>query len=135
MSCDFAVWYPDKRLTDAEAEVRYGRLCEEQVEGEVVDHPSVRAFYDELVSLHPEIDHLPADRADDRELSPWSSTMDRSGGHVIMSCVWPRADYVTDLLRRLAGKHGLALYDPQAGRIFYPDQSEPPSKKAWWNPF
>jgi hypothetical protein len=55
MSCDFGVWFPDRRLTDAEAGQRYVRLCESQVEGEVVDHPSVQAFYAELTGLHPEI--------------------------------------------------------------------------------
>jgi hypothetical protein len=133
MSCDFAVWYPDRRLTDAEADERYGRLCESQV-GELVDHPSVQAFYDEVTSLHPEIDDVPEERVGDFEFSPWSCAMDRSDGHVIMCCVWSRADYVTDLVRRLARKHGLALYDPQSARVFHPDGKEVTRKKPWWRP-
>ncbi len=137
MSCDFGVWYPDKRLTDDEAGARYSRLCDGRAEGEVLDHPSVAAFYAELTGLHPEIDEIPGDRVDDTEYCPWSVAMDRSDGHVIMACVWSRAEYVSQLVRHLAWKHGLAVFDPQQGRIFYPDsQDEPelPSGKArpWW---
>jgi hypothetical protein len=137
MSCDFGVWYPDRRLTDAEAGERYVRLCESQVEGEVVEHPSVQAFYAELTSLHPEIDDIPEDRVDDTDYCPWSIAMDRSDGHLIMACVWSRADYVGGLLRDLARKHGLALYDPQQGRIFYPDEAQTPqtARKPWWKPW
>jgi hypothetical protein len=60
MSCDFGVWYPDRRRTDVEAGERYVRLCESQIEGEVVKHPSVQAFYAELTGLHPEIDEVPS---------------------------------------------------------------------------
>ena len=135
MSCDLGVWFPDRRLTDAEAEQRYARLCDGHVEGEVVAHPSVKAFYDELTSLHPEIDDVPEDRVGDHEFSPWSCAIDRSEGHVIVSCVWPRANYVTELVQRLAKKHGLAFYDPQSDRISYGDEAEAPRQKAWWNPF
>ena len=56
MSCDFGVWYPDKRLTHEEAGVRYSRLCDGQVEvelereddgrwiAEVIDLPGVLAY-------------------------------------------------------------------------------------------
>jgi len=130
MSCDLGVWYPDKRLTHEEAGARYSRLCDGQVEGEVLDHPSVAAFYAELTGQHPEIDDISEDRIDDTEYCPWSVAMDRSDGHVIMACVWSRAEYVGQLVRHLARKHGLAIFDPQQGRVSYPDSSdepEPPS--------
>ncbi len=134
MSCDFGVWYPDRRLTDAEAGERYVRLCDSQVEGEVVEDPAVGAFYTELTRLHPEIDDVPEDRIDDTEYCPWSVAMDRSDGHVIMACVWSRADYVRQLVRDLARKHGLAVFDPQEGRVFYPSDgmSAPAPKRPWW---
>jgi hypothetical protein len=121
MSCDFCVWYPDKRLTDAEAGARYMRLCEGNVEGEVVNHVAVEAFYRDLTSRHPEIDDVDEGRLDDHDYCPWSCAMDRSDGHVVMSCVWSRADYVGQLVEELARKHGLAVYDPQAERIRYPN--------------
>ena len=116
--------------TDEEARARYSRLCDAEVEGEVLEHPSVAAFYAELTAEHPEIDDIPEGRVDDTEYCPWSVAMDRSDGHVIMACVWSRAEYVGQLVRHLARKHGLAIFDPQQGRVSYPDSSdepEPPS--------
>jgi hypothetical protein len=40
-----------------------------------------------------------------------------------MSCVWPKATYVHQLVRDLARKHGLAIYDPQSDLVTYPDGS------------
>jgi hypothetical protein len=137
MSWDLSVWYPDRRLTDAQAGERYGRLCEGQAEGEVVSHPAVQAFYTELTSMHPEIDDVPVERVDDTEHCPWSIAMDRSSGHVIMSCVHSRADYVRELVRGLARKHGLAVYDPQQGRVSHPDDGgvSPAARTPWWKPW
>jgi hypothetical protein len=47
-----------------------------------------------------------------------------------MCCVWPKADYVKDLVSRLATKHGLAFYDPQSETIAYPGDG-PASKPRW----
>jgi hypothetical protein len=69
----------------------------------------------------------------DFELSPWSCTFDHSPGHLIMSCIWPKADYVDALVKELARKHSLAVYDPQSERIFYPDHTDDvASNKPWW---
>jgi hypothetical protein len=122
MSCDYAVWYPEKRLSDDEARELYLRLCDGDTSG-VVAHPAVDAFYTELTAKHPEIDTIPEDRIDDHDYCPWSCKLDRSSGHVIMACVWPKADYVGELVGTLARKHGLALYDPQSERVTYPDGS------------
>jgi hypothetical protein len=120
MSCDFAVWFPGKRLTDKEATQLYAELCESVVTG-VVAHPAIDAFYEELTAQHPELDDIPEDRVDDVDYCPWSIAFDRSPGHLIMCCVWSKAEYVAELIGRLAKKHGLAIYDPQAGKIHYPD--------------
>ena len=124
MSFDLAVWYPDKRLSDEEASERYHRLCDSDTTG-VVDHPSVEAFYRELTATHPEIDDVPEDKIGDHEYSPWSVAMDRSDGHVLMCCVWSQAEYVGDIVGRLAAKHSLAVYDPQEETITYPDARMP----------
>jgi hypothetical protein len=120
MSCDFAIWYPHRRLNDKEATNLYHALCDGVVGG-VAPHPAIDAFYRELTALHPEIDDIPEERIDDLDYCPWSVAFDRSPGHLIMCCVWPKADYVERLVKQLAHKHGLAVYDPQAGKITYPD--------------
>jgi len=129
MSCDHALWFPHRRLSDEEAGALYHRLCEGHV-SEVTPSSSVDAFYSELTAKHPEIDDVPEARIDDKEFCPWSIAFDRSPGHLIICCVWSRADYVGGLLRELAKKYGLALYDPQAERIFYPASRH--LKKPWW---
>jgi hypothetical protein len=132
MSFDLGVWYPHERLTNAAAGNLYGSLCEGTSESPK-PHPAVDNFYHELTAKHPEIDDVPDDRIGDFEFSPWSCTFDRSPGHIIMSCVWPQADYVDALVKELARKHGLAVYDPQSERIFYPDDTNyVASNKPWW---
>lgn len=119
MSFDLGVWHTTKRLSDEEAGALYVNLCESRIDG-VTPHPAVDAFYAELTSMHPEIDTIPEDRIDDHNYCPWSCALDRSPGHVIMPCVWSQAESVEKLVRELAGKHRLAVYDPQQGRVFYP---------------
>src|SRR5260370_1074011 len=132
MSCDFAVWFPDRRLDDAEAGRVYRRLCD-GVTDDIVPNPAIDAFYEDLTAKHPEIDDIPEEEIDNHDLCPWSIKLDRSPGHVIMPCVWSKADYVDQLVRTLARKHGLAVYDPQAGRIIYPEESpRGRSKSPWW---
>jgi hypothetical protein len=89
----------------------------------VVSHPAIDAFYAELTAKHPEIDTIPEEKIDDRDYCPWSCKLDHSPGHVIMSCVWPKATYVHQLVQELASKHGLAVYDPQSDEVTYPDGS------------
>jgi hypothetical protein len=119
MSCDHAVWFPYERLSNKEASQLYVGLCEGSVEIPQA-HPAIEAFYKELVARHPEIDTVPDEQIDDLDLCPWSVAFDRSPGHIIMCCVWSKADYVSKLLTSLAQKHGLALYDPQSERVMYP---------------
>jgi hypothetical protein len=128
MSCDYGVWYPNRHLSNTEAGALYAELCEGRTSG-VAAHSAVGAFYSELTSMHPEIDDVPEDKVDDHDFSPWSIAFERSNAHILMSCVWSKADYVGALLRRLARKHGLALYDPQKERVIYPDK---PARAPWW---
>lgn len=122
MSCDLAVWYPQKRIGNEEATELYVRLCDGDTRG-VVPHPAIDAFYAELTTRHPEIDTIPEEKIDDHDYCPWSCTLDYSPSHVIMCCVWPKATYVYKLVQGLARKHGLALYDPQSEEVIYPDGS------------
>lgn len=137
MSYDLGVWYPHQRLGNAEAAKLYVGLCEGTVEVPPA-HPAVDAFYEELTAKHPEIDTVPDDRIDDHDYCPWSCALDRSPGHVIMPCVWSKAESVDRLVRSLARKHGLAVFDPQSGTISYPDSvpsgSTTPEaeNRPWW---
>ena len=133
MSCDFGVWFPHERLSDKEAGEVYARLCEGDVDA-VQSHPAVEAFYEALTAIHPEIDTIPEERIDDHDYCPWSCALDRSPAHVIMPCVWSQADRVHRLVHDLGRRHGLAVFDPQSGRITYPD-SQPvivKSGRPWW---
>src|SRR5262245_33147622 len=118
MSCDFAVWYPSRRLTNEQAMELYHQLCD-GITKDVIAHPAVDAFYNEITANHPEIDDIEDEDIDNTDLRPWSIAFDGSPGHLIMCCVWSKADYVERLVKGLAQKHGLALFDPQTGKIIY----------------
>jgi hypothetical protein len=120
VSFDLAIWYPQKRISHEQAGELYSRLCDGDITG-LTPHPAIGAFYSELTAKHPEIDTIPGEQIDNHDLCPWSCRLDRSPGHVILSCVWPKATYVHQLVQSLAHKHGLALYDPQSEKITYPD--------------
>jgi predicted nucleic acid-binding protein len=129
MSFDLGVWYPQKRIGNKEARELYARLCDSDASG-VVPHPAINEFYAELTARHPELDTIREGKIEDRDHCPWSCKLDRSPGHVIMSCVWSKAKDVHRLVQDLAHKHGLAVYDPQADIVTYPDGSTGADKKA-----
>jgi hypothetical protein len=133
MSFDLGVWYPYVKLSNKQAGELYVRLCESEFT-ELAPHISVDAFYGELTSKHPEIDTIPDDLIDDHDLCPWSCALDRSPAHVIMPCVWSKAEYVHSLVHSLAAKHGLAVYDPQSELVTYPPDHSFAAKsgKPWW---
>lgn len=90
MSCDFAVWSAQIRLSDAEASAVYRELCEGLVEGPAASlpaSPSMDAFYAELTGKHPEIDSIADDQVDDHDLCPWSCALEHTDTHIIMNCV------------------------------------------------
>ncbi len=109
----------------------YSELCDGDTSG-VTDNPSIAAFYAELTSKHPEIDDIPEEQIDNTDLCPWSIAFDKSSGHLLVCCVWEKADYVYELLAGLSVKHNLAIYSPQAEIISYPDGSDGGNKKVWW---
>lgn len=122
MSYDSGVWFPQERISNEAATQLYIRLCGGDTSG-VVSHPAINAFYAELTARHPEIDTIPEEKIDDHDYCPWSCKLDYSPSHIIMYCVWPKAGYVHKLVKGLARKHGLALYDPQSEEVIYPDGS------------
>lgn len=118
-----------KRISNEAARELYGLLCDGDTSS-VANHPAVEAFYAELTATHPEIDTLPDEKIGDLDSCPWSCKLDHSPGHVIMSCVWPKASDVDLLVHNLASKHGLAVYDPQDEEVTYPDGSTGGQAKA-----
>jgi hypothetical protein len=132
MSCNFAVWFSYQRLSDSEAGKLYTRLCQTN---DVQPHLEVDAFYADLIAKHPEIDTVPDDRIDDHDYCPWSCALDHSSGHVIMPCVWSKADYVERLVHELAQTYGLVVYDPQSNHATYPDSPAVPidNRRPWWH--
>jgi hypothetical protein len=133
MSFDLGVWFPHKSLTDQEAGETYVRLCGGDSAG-LRPHPALDAFYTDLTARYPEIDTIPEDRIDDHDYCPWSCALDRSPAFIVMPCVWSQAENVYRCVHDLARKHGLAVYDPQSGRITYPDAQAglSASRRAWW---
>jgi hypothetical protein len=132
VSYDLAVWYPHRHLSGKQAQELYGRLCGSDISG-IIAHPAIDTFYQELTAKHPEIDDVPEDQIDDLDLCPWSIAFDRSPGHIILCCVWSRAEYVDALVKQLARRHGLVVYDPQSGKTFHPAPSPASSPKPWWS--
>jgi hypothetical protein len=128
MSCDYAVWNTSGRLDAEQAGKLHQRLCEGDTSG-VVAHAGVGRFYAALIARYPELDDA-SEGAEAGEACPWSAAIDRSEGHVIVSCVWPRADEIGEFVRGLAAEHGLAFYDPQSELVLYP--GEAPRRAPWW---
>jgi hypothetical protein len=127
VSFDLGIW--DKQLGLAPG--IYSRLCEGTLapNGESA---AIGSFYDELTRRWPEIDSVPEERIGDLEYCPWSCSIERSGMHVIVNCVWPKADAVAIYVYELAAKHELVLYDPQADKIHLPKSAK---KRGAWQPF
>ena len=77
----------------------------------------VYAFYTRLIGLYPKIDTLPEEELDN---SPWASSMEVSGSHVIMAIVPEQSEKVIPRVLALAEENGLVCFDPQAGRVYLP---------------
>jgi hypothetical protein len=119
MSFDLAVWDSDIAVTNEEADEIYAKLCEGQaLPGDA--SPAIEAFYSELTARWPEIDALAKEDLDDLGLCPWSCALYRSGGYVVMSCVWSRAEKVRAVVESLAKKHRLVQFNPQTGEVSLP---------------
>ena len=116
MSFDLAVWSASLDLSHKTALDLYVSLCEGKAEHPIAD-AGVDEFYRDLTSQHPELDAVPDDEVDS---CPWSAGFDRSPGHLIMCMSWSRANDMFHLVRGLAEKHNVSVFDPQQGRLIYP---------------
>ena len=77
----------------------------------------VYAFYSRLISLYPEVETLSEEELDN---SPWASSMEASGSHVIMAIVPEQSEKVVPQVLALAEENGLVCFDPQAGKVYLP---------------
>ena len=77
----------------------------------------VYAFYSRLISLYPEVETL---SEEELENSPWASSMEVSGSHVIMAIVPEQSEKVVPQVLVLAEEHALVCFDPQAGKVYLP---------------
>ena len=112
MSWYCAVWHCNSVKNKEDAEILYRRLCEGDTS---LIGPTQRTqeFYEELTAKHPEIDDISQDEIDNLDLCPWSITFDKSEGHIIMSCILIKAEYINTLVQDLAKKYELSFYEPQ----------------------
>ncbi len=134
MSFDLAVWPIAAVSNDNDAVALYRTLCdspEEAYEG-LPESTGINAFYTELTARHPELDDVPDDRVDDMDFCPWSIAFDRSDRHLLMCAVWSKATYVEEIVRTLAVKHGLAVFDPQSEKLYLPGKQSTGVDRPWW---
>lgn len=112
MSWDCAVWHSNVVKNKEDAGKLYNKLCDGDT-SLVGPTQRIQDFYEELTSKHPEIDDVNEDEIDNLDLCPWSITFDKSEGHIIMSCAVNKAEYVSDLIQKLAKKYELSFFEPQ----------------------
>ena len=112
MSWDCAVWHSNSVKNKDDAEILYRKLCEGDT-SLIGPTQRIQDFYEELTAKHPEIDDMGEDEIDNLDLCPWSVAFDKSEGHIIMSCVFIKTDYINNLVQELAKKYELSFYEPQ----------------------
>jgi hypothetical protein len=116
MSFFLGVWKALTAISDDEAARQYLMLEDEKSAAPEFD-TQVYAFYTRLTDLYPEIDMVPEDGLED---CPWACGIDMSGGHVIMAIQPEKSEKLFPQVLALAGQHGLACFDPQAGKVHLP---------------
>lgn len=136
MSFDLAVWAHETAVSQSDAEKLYLQLCNDppSAYASLRSSAGIEAFYRELTALHPQIDDVSEEEIDNTDLCPWSIAFDRSDKHILMCSVWSKADYVDNLVRSLACKHGLAVFNPQSRELHL--QNRPSTAgltRPWWN--
>jgi len=134
MSFDLAVWAQEAVASRDDAETLYLQLCNDPplAYDRLPSSAGIEAFYQELTSMHPQIDDIPEEEIDNSDLCPWSIAFDRSDKHILMCSVWSKADYVESLVRSLAFKHGLAMFNPQIGALHLATQPSAAPTRSWW---
>jgi hypothetical protein len=111
----FGVWNCLTPISSEEAAHQYQLLKDLGSERRFNDQ--VYAFYSRLISLYPEVETL---SEEELENSPWASSMEVSGSHVIMAIVPEQSEKVVPQVLALAEQNGLVCFDPQAGKVYLP---------------
>jgi hypothetical protein len=111
----FGVWNCLTPISSEEAAHQYQLLKDLGSERRFNDQ--VYAFYSRLISLYPEVETL---SEEELENSPWASSMEVSGSHVIMAIVPEQSEKVVPQVLALAEENGLVCFDPQAGKVYLP---------------
>jgi hypothetical protein len=112
MRWDCAVWHSNSVKNREDAEMLYIKLCGGNT-SLIGPTQRIQDFYEELTAKHPEIDDISEEEIDNVDLCPWSSTFDKSEGHIIMSCIIIKHEYINELVQDLAKKYELSFYEPQ----------------------
>ena len=111
----FGVWNCLTPISSEEAAHQYQLLKDLGSERRFNDQ--VYAFYSRLISLYPEVETLSEEELGN---SPWASSMEVSGSHVIMAIVPEQSEKVVPQVLALAEENGLVCFDPQAGKVYLP---------------
>jgi hypothetical protein len=111
----FGVWNCLTPISSEEAAHQYQLLKDLGSERRFNDQ--VYAFYSRLISLYPEVETLSEEELGN---SPWASSMEVSGSHVIMAIVPEQSEKVVPQVLALVEENGLVCFDPQAGKVYLP---------------
>jgi hypothetical protein len=109
---DLLVWYEELRVTGDEARRRLDEA--HWRESEFPPHPNVRAFYDIVMEIAKESDHVPAGERQ------WWIIPQPSDRLVWLALGWSTPDAVLVRIQEAAAALGLALFDPQSDEIYLP---------------
>ncbi|MFI6760717.1 hypothetical protein ACIBF5_16450 [Micromonospora sp. NPDC050417] len=115
MSFDLVVWALEHGASSAEVRAAHAR-CRQGQHARGAPQPRVAAFYRAVIARHPDGVAAPA--------SPWEVVpLHIAADHVEMRLSPSCDDEVLLLIERLAGEHGLLLFDPQDGSVYPPPRT------------
>jgi hypothetical protein len=113
VSFDLSFWYEDVPSTSERAAEIYDRLTDGE-DGVVPSAPALIDFFAEVIATFGDLTE------ENMEESPWTSPLYRTTECVIANLAYSRSEEVAPVLRRLASKHGLTVYDPQNREVHPP---------------
>jgi len=124
VSFDLAVLSARQPLDPERAAETYARLAQgEAWDGLLRSDPRIDDFVREITRWWPQPDDVPVDEV---QQCPWTIGFDVSPAHVISAIAWSRADDVAPVYIESALRHGLNVFDPQAGVLHSPGMAPRP---------
>ncbi|WP_207786178.1 hypothetical protein [Micromonospora globispora] len=112
MSFDLSVWALPDGATPADVRTAVQR-CREGRHGDQYPDPRVVGFYRAITAAYPDRPAGPG--------TPWEvAPLHAAGDHVEMNLFPTCEDQVLLDIERLAGQHGLMLFDAQDGSVYPP---------------